>query len=122
MSTYTVLHPPVGTFPPDWSSFVTPIFEARKTPFKINYSQRSILHNRETAILRFDHVLANNACVLTMPRLISTRSEFEQFITTVQERDAQNYAFHTRPNTKWEVETIPLTCFNFYHITDFPQE
>lgn len=45
---------------------------------------------------------------MDMPRLINTRSDFEKFITDIQEIDRLKYALHNGPNPKWELKPSRL--------------
>jgi transposase-like protein len=121
VSTYNFFHNPLTTTHPiDWSALLTDVFTRQTKRFKINYSHHTILRHRETHDLRFFHASSNNSCVLTVPKLINNRKDFDAFLSHLHESDILNFTQHNRPNTKYVVEAIPATSFYFYHIHYFP--
>ena len=102
------------------------IYREASHSFKINVSMGLLLYNKETKKYRVFKSVENSMCLRRggkrdeeCPQKIANRKDLEECIKHVLNIDIPDYSAINRPNTEWELVSIPNIKYYVYK-TDFP--
>ena len=98
------------------------IFEEQTSSFKMNAAFGFLLVNYqgadEPAELRFWHPSSNRDRLHEIPKLITNRSEHEDFLSAISDRDLLEVITQNRPDSSWRAHIITNLTVYVYQIKD----
>ena len=97
------------------------VFLEQTTAFKINLSYGFVLRNKVTGKYKYYHSSCN-CCrrYLDEPSLVTSRSDFDEFLERIQHSDVLQWAIKQRPDSAWVCELVTNATFFVNHVIDHP--